>query len=90
MIDHIAITIESHMISKDQEHSIPAATKLVMTTVRIMTWIRREGWLMSDLAVSFSGSVLSLSWIQVFFIWLKVFWVRVWFKFPLFWLKEFV
>ena len=35
--------------------------------VRIMTWIHREGWLMSDMAV-FSGSVISLSWIQVFFI----------------------
>ena len=36
--------------------------------VRIMTWICREDWLMSDLVVSFSGYVLSLSWSQVFFI----------------------
>ena len=37
--------------------------------VRIMTRIRREGSrVMSDLAVSFSGSVLSPSWIQVSFI----------------------
>jgi len=37
-------------------------------SVRIMTWIRREGLLMSDLVVSFYGSILSLSWIQVSFI----------------------
>ena len=36
--------------------------------VRIMTWIRREGWLISDLAVFFSGSVFSPNWIQVSFI----------------------
>jgi len=34
--------------------------------VRIMTRIRREGRLISALAVSFFGSVLSSSWIQVF------------------------
>ena len=36
--------------------------------VRIMMWICHEGWLMSDLTVSFSRSVLSPSWVQVFFI----------------------
>ena len=37
--------------------------------VRIMTWICHEGsQLMSDLAVFFSGSVLSSSWNQVSFI----------------------
>ena len=37
--------------------------------VRIMTLIRHEGnQLMSDLTVSFSGSVLSPDWIQVSFI----------------------
>jgi len=36
--------------------------------VKIITWIRREYWLVSDLVASFSGSVLSPSWIQVSFI----------------------
>ena len=36
--------------------------------VKIMTRIRRECRLMSDLTVFFSGSVLSPSWIQVSFI----------------------
>ena len=58
--------------------------------IRIMTWIRCEDWLMSDLAVSFSESVLSPSWIQVFFILIEDFLSLSWFKFPLFWLKEFV
>ena len=55
-------------------------------SVRIMMWICREGWLMLDLAVFFSGSVLSPSWIQVSFIliegalspsWIQVFFIPI-------------
>ena len=55
-------------------------------TIRIMTWICREAWLMSDLTVFFSESVLSPSWIQVSFIliesvlspsWIQVFFILI-------------
>ena len=53
--------------------------------VRIMTRIRHEGsQLMSDLAVSFFGSVLSPSWIQVFFILIEGAWSLSWIQVFLF------
>jgi len=54
--------------------------------VRIKTWIHREGWLISDSTVSFFGSILSPSWIQVSFIliegvlslsWIQVFFILI-------------